>query len=117
MGPFQQREAIKSNQESCKGLVKTFRRQRTGKDKTKKKKRYWPLNSENNIQLVTRKEMQNAGGFFLPIQITKIVLMMAPNVLKGVRKQVSTLKNHWGIVNYDRLLGHFYQKPETVYSL
>lgn len=29
--------------------------------------------------------------------------MMTPNVFKGLRKQVSTLKNHWGSVNYYRL--------------
>lgn len=50
--------------------------------------------------------------------MTKIVLM-TPSVFKGVRKQVSSLKNHWGSINYYRLFsrGHFYQKPETVYIL
>lgn len=60
--------------------------------------------------------MQNA--VFIPAYSNhKDCLMMAPSVFKGVRKQVSTLKNHWGTENYYRLSGRFYQKLENVYIL
>ena len=55
---------------------------------------------------LTNKQRNASNGerpFFLPIQMTKIVLMMTPNVSKAVRKQVSTLKIHGGSVNYYRL--------------
>lgn len=58
------REAKQGNQESCKGLVRMFRRPRRRIDKTQKKQPYWPFNSGKQYSITNKQ--RNASHNEIP---------------------------------------------------
>lgn len=87
------------NQESCKGFVGMFWRQRTGRDKSQKKRHRWQyLITNKQINAITKKchfsnYPNDSDCFNDDIQC-----------FKGCEEKVGTLKTQWGRVSNFRLL-------------